>query len=239
MLCWTGAHAGRARARGQAGPPYELDPHTLETVGGGPSSLGGWVTAGKAPSTTGSSALDEVRRRARSGSPARSGLSLPGQASPVLRLLRGAPTASWTRCPGAASARAARAPPALARPRSRRGRCMPLASARPYTERRVLQHALPPARKDFGQGRRVGPGEGRWLSACGQLAGARIPLHPSSLTRQTRSWLCHSLCLVDGRAGAGPRLGADGAPAHRPAHRRARRAPGAVEVAEVRPGAAA
>ena len=33
----------------QAGPPYELDPYTLETKAGGPSNLNGWVQAGKAP----------------------------------------------------------------------------------------------------------------------------------------------------------------------------------------------
>ena len=47
----------------QAGPPYELDPYTLETKAGGPSSLNGWVQAGKAPSTTGSFILDKVRPR--------------------------------------------------------------------------------------------------------------------------------------------------------------------------------
>ena len=48
----------------QAGPPYELDPHTLETKAGRPSSLDGWVPVGKAPSTTGSFVLDKVRARA-------------------------------------------------------------------------------------------------------------------------------------------------------------------------------
>ena len=48
----------------QAGPPYELDPYTLETKAGRPSSLDGWVPVGKAPSTTGSFVLDKVRARA-------------------------------------------------------------------------------------------------------------------------------------------------------------------------------
>ena len=48
----------------QAGPPYELDPYTLETKAGRPSSLDGWVPVGKAPSTTGSFVLDKARARA-------------------------------------------------------------------------------------------------------------------------------------------------------------------------------
>ena len=44
----------------QAGPPYELDPHTLETVSGGPATLDGLVIDGKAPSSTNSWILDTV-----------------------------------------------------------------------------------------------------------------------------------------------------------------------------------
>ena len=44
----------------QAGPPYELNPHTLETVAGGPATLGGLLIDGKAPSSTSSWILDTV-----------------------------------------------------------------------------------------------------------------------------------------------------------------------------------
>ena len=65
--CVTGCTKQRpepARVTVQAGPPYELDPYTLETKAGRPSSLDGWVPVGKAPSTTGSVVLDKVRARA-------------------------------------------------------------------------------------------------------------------------------------------------------------------------------
>jgi hypothetical protein len=44
----------------QAGPPYELNPHSLSTVGSGPALLGGLLIDGKAPSSTSSNFLDKV-----------------------------------------------------------------------------------------------------------------------------------------------------------------------------------
>jgi hypothetical protein len=49
----------------QAGPPYELDPATLETVEGGPALLGGLLIDGVAPSSTSSYILDKARSRGR------------------------------------------------------------------------------------------------------------------------------------------------------------------------------
>ncbi|KAK9837122.1 hypothetical protein WJX81_004609 [Elliptochloris bilobata] len=60
VLLWGAVPHTRLLALWEAGPPYELDPHTLETKAGGPSSLDGWVRAGKAPSTTGSFVLDRA-----------------------------------------------------------------------------------------------------------------------------------------------------------------------------------
>ena len=45
----------------QAGPPYELDPHSLRTAGSGPALLGGLLIDGVAPSSTNSYILDKVR----------------------------------------------------------------------------------------------------------------------------------------------------------------------------------
>ncbi len=195
------------------------------------------MTAGKAPSTTGSSALDEVRRRARSGSPARPGLPCQGRrvrscAFSGARRQRPGPGASPP-----PAARAVHAPPALARPRPRRGRCTLLAIAM------VAQSAASCSTLCHHPGETMARA-GVWDRARGAgclHVGSSWELAfvlPSFLACQTRSRLCHSPCYVNGRAGDRPGLGADRAPAHRPAHRRARRAPGALEVAEVRPGAA-
>jgi hypothetical protein len=44
----------------QAGPPYALDPWTLDTLRGSPDLLDGLLIDGIAPSTTGSDFLDQV-----------------------------------------------------------------------------------------------------------------------------------------------------------------------------------
>ena len=44
----------------QAGCPFELDPYTLATHPGGPSTLNGFLRSGIAPSTTGTDILDKA-----------------------------------------------------------------------------------------------------------------------------------------------------------------------------------
>jgi all-trans-8'-apo-beta-carotenal 15,15'-oxygenase len=55
------AWGGRLLSLWEAGPPYELDPSTLATRPG-PATLGGLVTPGAAPSTTGHAGLDAALR---------------------------------------------------------------------------------------------------------------------------------------------------------------------------------